>query len=218
MAGLSSEHAPPPFALTGFAGRPPCEWAINAPAFADCRWFYVPASRLTCLTGSDEMPLMTADRARRGEPASVMRGNLGSKAPNMALSSSRASAEKGVRPPRMARADRGVDVGGRAWRPDDVCSHRRHARIEPKLRPRVHLIRQDASLGPAQAETRSAMNVMIYVDISKQVGDKDHLKVFANEDAAETWFQENDPEGVAFEYEVIGPKPSPKDPFEKIHP
>ena len=34
-------------------------------------------------------------------------------------------------------------------------------------------------------------------------GDKDHLKVFANEDAAEIWLQENDPEGVAFEYEVL---------------
>ena len=42
-----------------------------------------------------------------------------------------------------------------------------------------------------------------YVDTSKHVGDKDHLKVFANEDAAETWFQESDPEGVAFEYEVL---------------
>ena len=42
-----------------------------------------------------------------------------------------------------------------------------------------------------------------YVDTSKQVGDKDHLKVFANQDAAETWLEENDPEGVAFEYEVI---------------
>ena len=40
------------------------------------------------------------------------------------------------------------------------------------------------------------------LNTSKQVGDKDHLKVFANEDAAETWLQENDPEGVAFEYEV----------------
>ena len=40
------------------------------------------------------------------------------------------------------------------------------------------------------------MTVWIYVDTSKQVGDKDHLKVFANEDAAETWLQENDPEGV----------------------
>jgi hypothetical protein len=30
-----------------------------------------------------------------------------------------------------------------------------------------------------------------------------HLKVFANEDAAETWPQENDPEGVVFGYEVL---------------
>ena len=29
------------------------------------------------------------------------------------------------------------------------------------------------------------MTVFIYVDTSKQVGDKDHLKVFANEDAME---------------------------------
>jgi hypothetical protein len=36
-----------------------------------------------------------------------------------------------------------------------------------------------------------------------QVGDADHLKVFANADAAETWFEQNDPEGVAFEYEVL---------------
>ena len=41
------------------------------------------------------------------------------------------------------------------------------------------------------------MTVLIYVDTSKQVGDVDHLKVFANVDAAETWFEENDPEGVA---------------------
>ena len=45
--------------------------------------------------------------------------------------------------------------------------------------------------------------VLIYVDTHKQVGDKDQLKVFANQDAAETWFQEHDPEGVAFEYEVM---------------
>ena len=47
------------------------------------------------------------------------------------------------------------------------------------------------------------MSVLIYVDTSKQVGDPDHLKIFANADAAATWFAENDPEGVAFEYEVI---------------
>jgi hypothetical protein len=45
--------------------------------------------------------------------------------------------------------------------------------------------------------------VLIYVDTSKDVGDADHLKVFANQDAAETWLQENDPEGVAFAYEVM---------------
>jgi hypothetical protein len=34
------------------------------------------------------------------------------------------------------------------------------------------------------------MTVFIYVNTSKQVGDVDHLKVFANVDAAETWFEE----------------------------
>jgi hypothetical protein len=47
------------------------------------------------------------------------------------------------------------------------------------------------------------MTVWIYVDTDKQVGDKGHLKVFGNADAAEVWFAENDPEGVAFEYEVL---------------
>ena len=47
------------------------------------------------------------------------------------------------------------------------------------------------------------MTVLIYVDTSKQVGDRDHPKFFADQDAAETWFEENDPEGVAFEYEVL---------------
>ena len=37
------------------------------------------------------------------------------------------------------------------------------------------------------------MTVWIYVNTSKQVGDRDHLKVFANADAAETWLEENDP-------------------------
>ena len=46
--------------------------------------------------------------------------------------------------------------------------------------------------------------VWIYVDTKKRVGDPDHLKVFANEDAAETWFEENDLEGFAFEYRVEG--------------
>jgi hypothetical protein len=51
---------------------------------------------------------------------------------------------------------------------------------------------------------RLTMTVLIYVDAAnKQVGDRDHLKVFASEIAAETWLQEHDPEGVAFEDEVL---------------
>ena len=45
--------------------------------------------------------------------------------------------------------------------------------------------------------------VWIYVDTSKGVGDREHLRVFANEAAAEAWFKEHEPEGVAFEYELI---------------
>ena len=41
------------------------------------------------------------------------------------------------------------------------------------------------------------MTVFIYVNTSKQVGDPEHIKIFANQDAAETWFKENDPEGGA---------------------
>ena len=46
------------------------------------------------------------------------------------------------------------------------------------------------------------MTVWIYVDTSPEVGDADHLKVFANTDGADAWFRDNDPEGVAFEYPV----------------
>lgn len=45
--------------------------------------------------------------------------------------------------------------------------------------------------------------VWIYVNTNQQVGDIEHIKVFPSVDAAETWFEENDPEGVAFEYDVL---------------
>jgi hypothetical protein len=45
--------------------------------------------------------------------------------------------------------------------------------------------------------------VWIYVDTRYNVGHPDHLKVFATPEAADTRFQENDPEGVAFGYEVL---------------
>jgi len=47
------------------------------------------------------------------------------------------------------------------------------------------------------------MSVWIYIDTAKEVGDVHHPKVFANEEAAERWFAEHDPEGVAFEYPVV---------------
>jgi len=34
-------------------------------------------------------------------------------------------------------------------------------------------------------------------------GHPDYIKVFANPVAADEWCNENDPEGVAFEYEVL---------------
>jgi hypothetical protein len=36
------------------------------------------------------------------------------------------------------------------------------------------------------------MTVLVYVNTSEQVSDPEHVKVFANADVAETWFDEND--------------------------
>jgi hypothetical protein len=47
------------------------------------------------------------------------------------------------------------------------------------------------------------MTVVIHIDTGKQVGGADYFNVFANVDAAETWSEENNPEGVAFEDEVL---------------
>jgi len=44
--------------------------------------------------------------------------------------------------------------------------------------------RKDPALGPAEAEERP-MTVFVYVNTSKQIGDPDHVKVFATTDAAE---------------------------------
>jgi hypothetical protein len=40
--------------------------------------------------------------------------------------------------------------------------------------------------------------VWIYVDTSKEVGNIDHLKVFATADAAEKWFEDNEPDRRCF--------------------
>ena len=46
------------------------------------------------------------------------------------------------------------------------------------------------------------MRVWVYVNFSKQVGDVDHMQVFADQEAADAWLRQNDPEGVAFGYPV----------------
>jgi hypothetical protein len=69
-------------------------------------------------------------------------------------------------------------------------------------RARVRTVGQKASFGAAQA-SEGPMTVFVYINTAKEVGDVDYVKVFANQEAAERWFEENDPEGVAFEYDVL---------------
>ena len=45
--------------------------------------------------------------------------------------------------------------------------------------------------------------VWIYVDNNKEIGDRDHLKVFATQELAKKWIKENDQEGIMFAYEVF---------------
>jgi len=59
------------------------------------------------------------------------------------------------------------------------------------------------TVGEAQAQEGPMTTVWIYVDTNTEVGDADHLKVFAPAELADEWFKKNDPEGVAFGYEVI---------------
>lgn len=48
------------------------------------------------------------------------------------------------------------------------------------------------------------MTFWVYVNINVSIGHRDHIKVFASQEAALSWFELNDPDGVAFEYEVLG--------------
>ena len=98
-----------------------------------------------------------------------------------------------TRCPGMASYCRSADPGCRARRADDAGADRRHASLER---------RQARSGDHSTAQARQAlqdrqMTVFVYVNTSKQGRRPDHLKVFANEDAAQRWFRENDPEGVA---------------------
>jgi hypothetical protein len=47
--------------------------------------------------------------------------------------------------------------------------------------------------------------VWVYVDITKGVGDLNHLRIFASADAANKWLDENDPEGHGIRISGEGP-------------
>jgi hypothetical protein len=61
---------------------------------------------------------------------------------------------------------------------------------------------QRAALGPAQAKEGS-MTVFVYLNTRLKSAIRT-IKVFATVDVAETWFEENDPEGVAIAHDLIG--------------
>jgi hypothetical protein len=86
--------------------------------------------------------------------------------------------------------------------PDGIRNRSIRLGISIKSGSRVRRVREKASLEAEKAQ-EGAMTVWIYVNTCREVGTKDHVKVFATTDAAEKWFEENDPEGVAFEYEVL---------------
>jgi hypothetical protein len=82
-------------------------------------------------------------------------------------------------------------------------AHRCHAALNRRHAREFDPEQKELHRGLAQATEGPMKTVFIYLNTSKRFGDPDHLKVFANVDAAETWFEKNDPEGVAFEYEVL---------------
>jgi hypothetical protein len=43
------------------------------------------------------------------------------------------------------------------------------------------------------------MTVFVYINTSNQIGDVERIKVSANGDTQRKWFEENDPESVAFD-------------------
>jgi hypothetical protein len=56
---------------------------------------------------------------------------------------------------------------------------------------------------------REGRTVWLYLDDyqdgrTRTIGEPGWIKVFASADTADRWFKENDPEGVAWEYEVDG--------------
>ena len=56
--------------------------------------------------------------------------------------------------------------------------------------------------GSQEAQGDPMKTVWIYINTDALPGDVDYVQVFASEEAANRWIDENDPEGFAFEYPV----------------
>ena len=63
--------------------------------------------------------------------------------------------------------------------------------------------RNRRTIGRAARSRNDRADLRGYEQIGRR---RDHLKVFANADVAETWFEENEPAGVAFECDVLETK------------
>ena len=58
-------------------------------------------------------------------------------------------------------------------------------------------------LNVPDAQATSAKAVCVYVDTSKVAGVTIRAKMLASLELAKTWFNESDPDGIAFEYTLI---------------
>jgi hypothetical protein len=56
--------------------------------------------------------------------------------------------------------------------------------------------------GSQEAQGDPMKTVWIYINTDALPGDVDYVQVFASEEAANRWIDENDPEGFAYEYPV----------------
>jgi hypothetical protein len=101
-------------------------------------------------TGSDETPLMTADRARRGAPANDMRGNVGSNAPNKALSQAERDAPLRTKKSRVEKWEwhhprqsiqQGCDIGIRNCEASRIDRFGKQRMLEPPPKPRSQIKR-----------------------------------------------------------------------------
>jgi hypothetical protein len=74
---------------------------------------------------------------------------------------------------------------------------------DPELTHFLETKQKPCQFYEALHKLEAADTVWIYADTNKEVGDVDHLKVFATPELADEWFKENEPEGDAFGYGVI---------------